>query len=87
MSITQKMLIDVMNEQMMVLNKNLKWNLDGGFPVVSSWVSTDGHYGFVEFRTAEEANLGFNLQGMQFQGCDLRIGRPKSYQEDANLIG
>ena len=40
--------------------------MEPGQPIVSSWISTDGHYGFIEFRTAEEANLGFNLQGMQF---------------------
>lgn len=60
-SINQKDLIDVMNEAMLSLNKTKAWNLDSGMPVVSSWISTDGHYGFIEFRTPQEANLGFNL--------------------------
>jgi hypothetical protein len=50
-----------MNEAMLSLNKTKAWNLDSGMPVVSSWISTDGHYGFIEFRTPQEANLGFNL--------------------------
>lgn len=40
-----------------------------GNPVISSWISTDGHYGFIEFRSADEANMGFNLQGMEIAGC------------------
>ena len=64
--INQKALIEVMNEAMLSLNKTKEWNLDPGMPVVSSWISTDGHYGFIEFRTAKEASLGFNLQGMKF---------------------
>ena len=75
-----------MNEAMLSLNKTKGWNLEPGAPVVSSWISTDGHYGFIEFRTAQEANLGFNLQGMTFQGNELRIGRPKAYQ-DSILLG
>ena len=59
--INQKALIEVMNEAMLSLNKTKEWDLDPGMPVVSSWISTDGHYGFIEFRTAKEASLGFNL--------------------------
>ena len=55
------MLIDVMNEAMISLDKIKDWNLEPGQPVISSWISTDGHYGFIEFRTAKEADLGFNL--------------------------
>ena len=81
------MLIDVMNEAMISLNKLKGWNLELGQPVISSWISTDGHYGFIEFRTAKEADLGFNLQGMSFEGNELRIGRPKAYIDSANEQG
>ena len=54
------MLIDVVNEAMLSLGVIE----EPGNPVVSAWISSDGHYAFVEFRTAEEANHGFNLQGM-----------------------
>ena len=54
------MLIDVVNEAMLSLDV-IK---EPGNPVVSAWISSDGHYAFVEFRTAEEANDGFKLQGM-----------------------
>ena len=49
------MLTDVMNDAMLNLNKVKEWNLEQGSPIVSSWISTDGHYGFIEFRSAEEA--------------------------------
>ena len=58
--ITQRMLIDVVNEAMLSLGVIE----EPGSPVVSAWLSPDGHYAFVEFRTAEEANHGFKLQGM-----------------------
>jgi len=75
-----------MNEAMLSLDKIKGWGLfdkDPGNPVVSSWISSDGHYGFIEFRTAHEANLGFDLQGMKLKGSELRIGRPKAYQDAA----
>lgn len=53
--ITQRQLIDVINEAMVALGKIE----EPGNPVVSTWISSDGHYAFVEFRTAEEANVGF----------------------------
>jgi splicing factor U2AF subunit len=80
-SMTQRMLTDVMNDAMLNLNKTKGWKLEPGPPVVSSWISTDGHYGFIEFRTAEEAHLGFALQGMSYLGSELKIGRPKAYQD------
>ena len=51
-----------------------------GEPVISSWVSPDGHYAFVEFRTAEEATKGFILNGFKIMGIPLKVGRPKTYQ-------
>jgi len=54
------MLIDIVNEAMVSLNV-LE---EPGNPVVSTWISSDGHYAFVELRTAEEANHGFKLEGM-----------------------
>ncbi len=85
-SITQRELIDKMNEAMLSVDKDKSWGLfekNPGNPVVSSWISSDGHYGFIEFRTAHEANLGFELQGMKIKGSELRIGRPKAYQDAA----
>lgn len=51
-----------------------------GEPVIGSWVSPDGHYAFVEFRTAEEATKGFILNGFKIMGIPLKVGRPKTYQ-------
>ena len=51
-----------------------------GPPILSAWISSDAHYAFVEFRSAEEANLGFKLQGLNITGCEIKLGRPKSYE-------
>lgn len=58
-----------------------------GNPVVSTWISSDSHYAFVEFRTAEEANHGFQLQGMNIQGYEIKIGRPKAYSGTMSALG
>lgn len=47
---------------------------------ISAWLSNDGHYAFVEFRTIEEANAALNyLSGVQVGAYQLKIGRPKGY--------
>lgn len=62
-----------------------------GDPVLSAWISTDGHYAFVEFRTADEANCGFLLNNISILGQPLKVGRPKTYvgalsmMDDGNL--
>lgn len=58
-----------------------------GNPIISAWISSDSHYGFVEFRNAEEANLGFKLQGMNIHGKEIKIGRPKAYEDTMSAIG
>mmetsp|Transcript_38450 Transcript_38450/g.50430 ORF Transcript_38450/g.50430 Transcript_38450/m.50430 type:complete len:106 (-) Transcript_38450:543-860(-) len=57
-----------------------------GNPVISTWISTDGHYAFVEFRNAEEANLGFRLHGMKISGSEIKIGRPRAYEGTMDAI-
>jgi len=58
-----------------------------GNPVISCWIASDGHYAFVEFRNAAEANLGFRLQGMNINGTEVKIGRPKSYENTMSQLG
>ena len=55
--------------------------------MISTWISTDTHYAFVEFRNAEEANLGFRLHGMNINGSEIKIGRPKAYEGTMQAIG
>lgn len=57
----------------------LKANTQPGDPVLSAWISADGHYAFVEFRTADEANNGFMLNNISILGQPLKVGRPKTY--------
>ena len=59
--------------------------------MLSAWISTDGHYAFVEFRSSEEANCGFLLNNISILGQPLKVGRPKTYvgalsmMDDGNL--
>lgn len=59
--------------------KDLKATIADGDPVVSAWISPDGHYAFVEFRSVDEANNGFKLNNICIQNQPLKVGRPKTY--------
>lgn len=57
-----------------------------GDPILSAWISTDGHYAFVEFRTAEDASHGFLLNNISILGQPLKVGRPKTYTGTFSLM-
>jgi splicing factor U2AF subunit len=46
-------------------------------PIVDAWISGDGHYAFVEFRTIKDAHLGFNLTQISIHGHALKVGKPR----------
>jgi splicing factor U2AF subunit len=46
----------------------MKCNTKPGLPVLSAWISQDGHYAFVEFRSLEECNNGFQLSQIAIFG-------------------
>lgn len=52
---------------------------DEGGKVLSLAVSSDRSYAFVECRTAEDASLAMNLDGVVFEGVQLKVRRPKEY--------
>lgn len=55
--------------------------------VVTAWVSSDGHYAFVEFRTIEETQAALTyLNGMQIGASSLKVGRPKGYNGTASSV-
>lgn len=73
--VTQSQLVDLLNTAL--INKRL--NSYTGNPVLSAWISQDGHYAFVEFRSIEEANKAFSLNNYPILGQNLKVGRPKTY--------
>ena len=75
--------MNIVNEAMLSLGVIT----EPGNPVISTWISTDTHYAFVEFRNADEANLGFRLHGMNINGSEIKIGRPKAYEGTMSAIG
>jgi len=50
-----------------------------GSPVISVWISNDGQYAFIEFRSVEEAQAGYCLNNVSILGQQLRVGRPNTY--------
>jgi splicing factor U2AF 65 kDa subunit len=74
---TASQLTDFINTTMTKMKLNIPSPFGG--PVASVWISTDGHYAFVEMRTVEEASSALNhLGGMSIGGFQLRVGRPKT---------
>lgn len=39
-----------------------------GEPIISTWISADGNFAFVEFRSPEEATNGFALSQINIHG-------------------
>lgn len=73
--VTVPHLFDFVNVAMRQLGINSKAPAGS---VVSAWVSTDGHYAFVELRAPEEANAVMAyLSGLQLGLHSLKVGRPK----------
>lgn len=54
-------------------------DLPPGECVVSIYLNLDKKFGFVEFRTPEEATTGMGLDGIVMRGHTLRIKRPSDY--------
>ena len=73
--ITPKELVDLVNHALIKVGGNI----NPGDPVISSWISSDGHYAFIEFRSPEEANNGFALNHISIHGNTLKVGRPNTY--------
>jgi hypothetical protein len=58
-----------------------------GEPVIDSFVSGDGKFGFVEMRTIQEATNALSMTGADCFGRPIRVGKPADYvPPDAQLI-
>lgn len=73
--ISQSQLVDLLNTALI----NKKLNAYPGNPVLSAWISQDGHYAFVEFRSIEEATRSISLNNYPILGQNLKVGRPRTY--------
>lgn len=58
---------------------------DGGDAVVSVYINNEKKFSFVEFRTAEEASAAMSLDGIVFNGQNLKVRRPSDY--NPSLLG
>ena len=63
--------------------QQMNLTLGMGSPVVGIWMSPDGRFALVDFRSLEEANRALALDKLPVGGgtMQLRVGRPKEYQE------
>ena len=71
-------LTELMNTAMIAINANIK----SGNPIVSTWINPEANYAICEFRTEEEANNAFKLDGISILGKNIKIGRPQNPGEE-----
>jgi len=57
-----------------------------GDPVIEAYVSPEGKYGFLEFRSIDECTAGIALNGITFQGSQLTVRRPNDYEPAPDYI-
>jgi splicing factor U2AF subunit len=50
-----------------------------GNPILSTWISTDGHFAFCEMRSVEECNMALLMNQLPLLGQPLKFGRPKGF--------
>eukprot|EP01015_Nassula_variabilis_P006719 TRINITY_DN1511_c0_g2_i7.p1 TRINITY_DN1511_c0_g2~~TRINITY_DN1511_c0_g2_i7.p1 ORF type:complete len:465 (-),score=82.15 TRINITY_DN1511_c0_g2_i7:110-1504(-) len=81
-NMTQSTLVEILNQALRKMNVNTH---PPGNSIISAWISPDGHYSFVEFRTPEEANNGFALNNVAIFGQPLKVGRPRAYAASQNM--
>ena len=62
-----------MNTAMIAINANLK----SGNPIISAWINPESNCAILEFRSEEEANNAFKLDGLSIVGKSIKIGRPQ----------
>lgn len=76
--IEEKPMADFFNATMVQLN------LADTTPVLAVQINHDKNYAFVEFQTPEQATSAMAIDGIMFQGQQLKIRRPKDYQPPVN---
>ena len=80
--ITVPQLVEFLNACMAKLGFSSGFNT-----VVTAWISSDGHYAFVEFRTVEETNAALiHLNGMQVGAYQFKVGRPRGYTGGSSAV-
>lgn len=57
-----------------------------GNPIISTWISTDGHFAFCELRSVEECNLALMLNQLSLLGQPLKFGRPRSFMGPPQIM-
>jgi splicing factor U2AF subunit len=58
-----------------------------GRPVLSVYLNMEKRFGFVEFRTQEEATAALNLDGIVYGNFPLKMRRPSDYNANAAASG
>ena len=51
-----------------------------GSVITNANVNHDKNFAFLELRSMDETTNAMFLDGVQFQGCELKIRRPRDYQ-------
>ena len=67
-------LVEELNLALLAMGKH---SCQLGNPILSCWISQDGHFAFLEFRTVADVHEGFALGQISLMGQPLKVGRTK----------
>ncbi|EAN30936.2 Splicing factor U2af large subunit A [Theileria parva strain Muguga] len=73
-----EILMDIINQALISVNGTSM----PGNPCLKGWISSDGHYAFIELRTMEEASNCMQLTGLNIMGHNIKVNRPKTFDAD-----
>ncbi len=58
-----------------------------GEPIVNSWVSSEGRFAFVEFRSPEDVQKAFVLSNVSIMGYPIKVGKSRMNREASGAGG
>ncbi|KAK2195175.1 bifunctional RNA recognition motif domain/Nucleotide-binding alpha-beta plait domain superfamily/RNA-binding domain superfamily [Babesia duncani] len=71
-------LLEFINEALVAVNGTTI----PGNACVKGWISSDGHYAFIELRSMQEASNCMQFTGLNYMGYNIRVNRPKTYTDE-----
>lgn len=82
-NITNQWLRDQLNTALLVMGK---FKESSYLPVQQCWISKDGHYAFVEFKSIADADECRDIAKMTLRGHDLKIGKTKCQSQGTGSV-
>ena len=78
----QLVFVNLINESII----QSKISLPSVNPIISSWISKDNTYAFIDCKTKEDADILYKLGSINVLNSTIKIGRPKNYLDKEEML-